>query len=233
MQTKCLLLAAVCLLMTGCQPVDCLNPLYTDKDIISDSSLVGDWFSTDPDNQSVTRITESVDPRSKLTSYDIKMIEKDDMLDFHAYLVNLGGQHFLDVVPQSWDTSSASYQLHVTQSKDALNVEPRLLRLGMAAYMELTSHKAGTIQAQLKTAHWFIKVTRDGKTLRFDYSDDTKLAKAIAAGDLHISHSLLGEGKSKDIVITAGTQELQKFVLEHKDDQRVFTEHSDTVVRRP
>src|SRR5215469_4059679 len=102
MRKKYMLLGAVCLLMTGCMPVDSLNPLYTDKDVISDSSLVGDWLSPDPDNKTITRITEAAELGSKLPGYDIVMIDTDDRLAFHAHLVNLKGQHFLDIVPQGW-----------------------------------------------------------------------------------------------------------------------------------
>ena len=45
---KLLLLFAGTLLLTGCVPVDSLNPLYTDKDIVFDESLLGTWVG--PDN---------------------------------------------------------------------------------------------------------------------------------------------------------------------------------------
>lgn len=238
MQTKCLLLAAICLLMTGCQPVDSLNPLYTDKDVIADSSLLGDWVSADPTEKGITRITEFSD--SGLPAYKITILNPDGGSgEFEGHLVNLGGQHFLDVVLQNWGASSDSYILHVSQSKDQLSVAPRLLRLGTAAYMEFTGGKGGTIQSRLRPAHWFFRVTTDGHKLHLDSTDDEKLAQAIAAGDAHISHAFVsaqaffGNKKTKDIVVTAGTKELQAFVLEHMDDEKIFSEHSDSLRRPP
>lgn len=232
MRIKFVVLLGLALFVAGCAPVDSLNPLYTDKDVIFDSSLLGDWVSPDPDNKSVTRITEFTEIGAKLRGYDIAIIDEDGGADFHAHLVNLDGQHLLDAVTQNWDSSSDSYVLHLNQSKGESRLEPHLLRLGMAAYMEFSDPKEGKIQARLRPAHWFFKLTTDGKKLRLDYIDDEKLAQAVAQGGVHISHSLLGEGKSKDIVVTASTRELQQFILEHINDDKVFTEHSD-LVRKP
>jgi hypothetical protein len=232
MPRKYVFLLALSLLVAGCAPVDSLNPLYTDKEVIFDPSLVGEWVSPDPNEKGVTKITELVEFGSKLQGYDITMIDDDGSgAKFHAHLVSLGGQHVLDVVPQSWDASSDSYALHLNQAKAGVTLEPHLLRLGMAAYMEFIPN-GGKIQARLRPAHWFFKATLDGKKLRLDYIDDEKLAKAIAQGDVRIRHELLGAGKSKDIVVTAGTREVQQFVLEHINDEKVFTEHTE-MERRP
>lgn len=48
----CLLAVLACL--TGCLPVDSLNPLYTDKDIVFDNTLLGDWVSVNKDNEEST-----------------------------------------------------------------------------------------------------------------------------------------------------------------------------------
>jgi hypothetical protein len=227
-----LLVLALCLLMTGCAPVDSLNPLYNDKDVVFDPSLLGDWVSPDPTEKGVTTFVELTEFGSKLQGYDITMTGEDGSAKFHAHLVNLGGQRVLDVVPQSWDASSDSYTLQLNQTKNGTALEPRLLRLAMAAYMEFTGPKDGKIQARLIPAHWFFKVATDGKKLRLDYIDDEKLSKAIVQGDVHIRHSLLGEGKNKDIVVTAGTPELQQFVAQYLNDGKIFTEHTE-MVRRP
>jgi hypothetical protein len=57
-----------------------------------------------------------------------------------------------------------------------------------------------------------------------------KFIKAIQQGKFHLGNTLFNE--SKDVVITAGTDELKKFIAEHADDDSLFTEHSDMLQRK-
>jgi hypothetical protein len=43
---------------------------------------------------------------------------------------------------------------------------------------------------------------------------------------------LLGEGKNKDVVITASTEELRKFVAEHADDDQFFSSKTSQLHRK-
>jgi hypothetical protein len=153
---------------------------------------------------------------------------------FDAHLLNLSGQQFLDVVPREWSVSQASYPLHVGGTKGEQQVEPRLLRLGESAYMEFAAeNKNAPVVAHLRNAHRFFKVKSDGKKLHLDWIDDDKLKEAVLNGTVHIENALLTTGKeskdlkSKSIVLTATTANLQKFVTEHMKDDAVFTEHVD------
>lgn len=65
-----------------------------------------------------------------------------------------------------------------------------------------------------------------------DLSDDDAFKKALAKGSAKLPSILLGEGKNKDVVITASTAELQKFVLEHADDETFFTTHGNPLHRK-
>ena len=55
---------------------------------------------------------------------------------------------------------------------------------------------------------------RKDKNLQLDWADDDEFRKAVQAGTVKLPSVLLGEGKNKDVVITASTQELRKFVAE-------------------
>jgi hypothetical protein len=48
MNKRYLVLLALLAFLTGCVPVDSLNPLYTDKDVVFDETLLGSWVG--PDN---------------------------------------------------------------------------------------------------------------------------------------------------------------------------------------
>jgi hypothetical protein len=159
--------------LTGCVPVDSLHPLYTGQDTIYDDALAGEWVSTDKDNPGGLEIAAIVE-KGKNTGYTISSLEKDSSgnskIEYEGRMVSLGGRRFLDIVPQNWDANSYSYVLNVKQSKTGTTIEPRLLRLGTAAYMEFTGGSGEQpLKANLRPAHWFLRVTTDGKKLRLDW----------------------------------------------------------------
>jgi hypothetical protein len=218
------------LFISSCAPVDSLNPLYTEKDVVQDAALVGDWISTDPsetdkDGMKIIQM-RYVDDRAdeNIDGYEITL----GGATFRARLVEIQGHRFLDLVPQEWGARYETYTLHLSQSKNGTVIEPHLLKLGMAAYMEFGAsgkNSDGQVQANLRPAHWFFKVTLDGKKLQLDHIDDEKFRGAVEQGKVHLGNVLLGAGKKKDVVITATTQELQTFVVEHFDDEKLFSEH--------
>ena len=226
---KLLCLFTLVVFLAGCMPLDSLEPLYTDKDTVFDAALLGDWLSPDPNDQGVMTFTEMFG--QPVSSYKITMRDKNETSKYSAHLVELQGHRFLDVVPENWDARADSYTLHLDRSKPGATLQPRLLRLGAAAYMEFSGDGQGAngdqIHARLRPAHWFFKVTTDGKKLRLDWMDDDKFQKEVVKGTVRLENSLLGTGKNKDIVITAPTRELQKFVVEHVNDDKLFTEHTE------
>ena len=232
MNKRYLVLLALVALMTGCVPLDSLNPLYADKDVVFDQSLLGLWVG--PNNGEDGGLEFSPLDEDGAKGYVMTMFDKakgspdGDKLVFHAHLVNLGGRRFLDVVPEQWDPRSESYSLQIKSGQGGTSIEPRLLRLGSSSYLEFDEGPAGgKIQANLRRGHWIVKVSRIEKNLRLDWVDDDDFKRAVQAGTLHLPATLLGEGKNQDIVVTASTKELQKFVLEHADDQTFFSMKTD------
>lgn len=230
-------LLALVLLLAGCMPVDSLNPLYTAKDIVFDEGLLGAWTSLDPSNKSVTSFIRTIGT-TEPDYYSVKVIEDDgSKTEYQAHLLEIEGHRFLDVVPESWEARSDSYALHLTTTAHATKVQPQLLRLGIAAYLEFSnptsSGNAAELHVRLRPAHWFFRVKSDGKKMRLDGIDDDDLRRAIERGNIHIGNLILGEGKNKNLVLTAETKDLQMFVLEHVDDDTVFSIHSDEIQLQP
>ena len=224
---KLLVLLAGLLLLTGCVPVDSLNPLYTDKDVAFDESLLGSWVGPDKGEEGGLEILARDQDGKK--SYLLVMTDKDKDLKvfkktvYHAQLVKLNEHLFLDVVQQSFEPQSTTYSLQVKSGKGGATIQPALLRIGEAAYMEFQNGAPdGKVAAHVRRAHWILKVARKEKTLHLDWIDDEVFRKAVQAGTVKLPSVLLGEGKNKDVVITASTQELQKFVVEHADDKTFF-----------
>jgi hypothetical protein len=224
---KLLLVLAGLLLLTGCVPVDSLNPLYTDKDLAFDESLLGSWVGPDKGEEGGLEILARQQDGKK--GYLLVMTDKSKDLNvfkktvYHAQLVKLNEHLFLDVVQESFEPQSTTYLLEVKSGKSGATIEPALVKLGEAAYLEFQNGAPdGKVGAHLRRAHWILKAVRKEKTLQLDWIDDEVFRKAVQAGTVKLPNMLLGEGKNKDVVITASTQELQKFMAEHADDKTFF-----------
>jgi hypothetical protein len=225
---KLLALFAAVSCFIGCVPVDSLNPLYTDKDIVFDAALLGEWVGLDAKDDGNLKFNKEGD-----NAYQVIMTDNNGgeikRTFYSGHLLAVGNQRFLDIVPQNWEARRESYVLHLDPAKGGSTVRPSLLKLGEAAYMEFTGDKTkGTdLHAQLRPAHWFFKVQMDGKKLRLDWIDDDKLKTAVEQKNVQLGNAILGAGKTKSIVITATTKELQQFVVGHINDSKIFTEHTE------
>jgi hypothetical protein len=224
MKPKIMCLFALLACLTGCVPVDSLNPLYTNKDVVFDESLLGFWVGPKNGEDGGLRFSRLSALGEK--SYVITLTgDRDgDSMVLHAHLVKLGGKQFLDVMPTQWEANPDSYVLKVKSNQSGPDIEPGLLRLARAFYLEFErGSSAGEAKANLRRAHWFIKLIRTDKTLKLAWADDDDIKKAVQSGSMQLPTQLLGDGNSKDVVITAGTKEIQKFVTEHADDERFFS----------
>jgi hypothetical protein len=235
MTKRYLVFLALLACLTGCVPVDSLHPLYTSKEVVADQALSGSWVSTEKDEESTMEFVP-MDEDNMKGGYSVTLSGKSkdgkcSSMAFDGHVVSLGGRKFLDLMPRQWDARSDVYPLHVTHSKTGVAIEPALLQLGMASYLEFSG--GAEPQARLRQAHWFLRLWTDGKKLRLDWVDDDKFRKSVEQGKFHLSNALLGDAKNKDVVITASTRELQKFVAEHAEDENLFTEHMNEMERKP
>jgi hypothetical protein len=237
MNKKYLVLLALLACLTGCVPVDSLNPLYTDKDLAFDESLLGSWVGPDNGDDGVLEFVARDEDGKK--SYSLVMTEKDKDSNgykrtvYHAHLVKLNEHLFLDVIPETFDSRPNSYSLRVKSGKSGATIEPALLKLGEAAYLEFQNGAPdGKVSAHLRRAHWIMNVARKDNKLQLNWADDDDFRRAVQVGAIKLPSTLLGEGKNKDVVITASTQELQKFVAEHADDKTFFDSKTEELHRK-
>src|SRR5690349_9986798 len=87
---KTIVLAAAALLLTGCVPS--LNPLYTDRDLTTDTHLPGTW-SMKEGSMAVT-----VDGRGYKVVYTVKE-KPEQALTYAAHVLKLGDSLFVDILP--------------------------------------------------------------------------------------------------------------------------------------
>lgn len=90
----------ILIILAGCVPS--IYPLYTNKDVIFDPSLIGSWLIEDEDE---TWTFAPGDGRS----YDMSVSGDDSTAVFRAHLVELDGHRFLDVCPNPPGWSDSPY----------------------------------------------------------------------------------------------------------------------------
>jgi len=189
--------------LAGCIP--CLHAIYTDKDLVFDSGLVGVWDY--PDASAAPDGTPSAEGKgywefTKLgeKSYRLVLAEPDGKSGvFETHLVKLGGATFLDLYPVHPDlpspTDSDFYKLH-------------LLRM-----------------------HTFMAVERIGDALRYRLMDAEWLQGYLERHPHALRHEKLQDSRP-NIVLTASTKELQAFLARHVSTEGAFTEWKELKRRK-
>ena len=228
--TKMLIPIGMILLLAGCVPQDSLNPLFTDRDAVFDSALVGTWTGTTEDEDK-DRGNLMFQESGEAPAYSlIATIDKDPdngnqvQIKYKARLLRLGGFLFLDLAqsePAASEIAQDSYKLKLIPPGNGNGFEPHLLRLGDLAYLNLVPQESGddgAFELRVVQAHWFFRIWIEGDVLRLAYLDDDWVKEMIDQGNVDIDHERVGKG----IVLTASTEALRKFVLDHVEDEGAF-----------
>lgn len=124
-----------------------------------------------------------------------------------------------------------AYDLTVTSDGEPGEFEGHLVRLGGASFLDMYPKGAGNIKNTLSLlhlirAHTFPKIKIEGDVLHILMLDPDWLAEAIDDGKVKIAH----EHVTDDLVLTASTEELQKFLAQYAENEEPFLEFS--ILRR-
>jgi hypothetical protein len=85
-------------LLSGCIPS--LNPFYTEKDVVFDSHLVGEWQGQENPDDKEMQTWKFEDAGNQ--AYKLSITEKDGKEgSFEAHLFQVKGERFLDLLPAS------------------------------------------------------------------------------------------------------------------------------------
>ena len=226
MTARLLFLMLVISTLIGCTPADSINPLFTGKDSNFDQALLGMWGDKDESPKDGYLLFEKGDDNG----YRITMVDENgSKQQYDAHLGYVHGQQFLDIVPKP-DTAawSALVESELTVTKPTSNahlLEPALVRLGDATYLEFADAGSDAGQARfklkLRLAHWFCKVATEGPVMRLDCLDEDWARKHIDDPGVHLAHQPSSD--ESGLVITASTTDLQRFVTEHAEDEEAFS----------
>jgi hypothetical protein len=223
---KLLLLIAGMLLLTGCVPVDSLNPLYNGQNVIFDPALVGKWVSSNPDDSTI-RFDRAEEDAYQMVAVGKSTSGLPGEAVFTAHLVNLGGEKYLDVEPRQFDRPSQMYLFHTDPEKKGSKFEPSLQQIASGIYMEVSGPNPGKgtsqeMQVKIHPAHWIFKVSIREKTLTLDFLDREWVEEQIGKKLLQARHLKSKDADGQSWVLSGSTAELQQFVVHHADDPGAF-----------
>jgi len=175
-------LVAATLFFTGCV-VTSIYPYYTEKDLVFDPALLGNWADASQTNEAVAyvRIERAGEKGYRATVFETDSTNSSDLCVFR-----LKQQLFLDTCPTN-------------RSLDFVPVHQ--------------VSKVTQIQPALETAN-----------LNYDW-----LAKLLEKNPRAIRHMILRENPGDEhgrIVLTADTQELQRFILKYLNNTNAWEEPS-------
>lgn len=166
--------AALIAMLSGCIPS--LNPLYTDKDLIFKSELIGTWTAIK------SKETWTFEKKSD-KKYKLIHSEKNNQATFEAHLVKIGDFLFLDIYPGDFKSDNYLYQAH------------------------------------LYPVHTFSKIKIESDKLTIVMFDPSWLEEGIEKKQIDVEHVKPSGGT---ILLTASTENLQKFVLQHANNENAF-----------
>ena len=136
---------------------------------------------------------------------------------------------------ESWTFTKlddTTYRLVVKDGKLSAPFDAHLLRLGPHRFLDMTPHRDGLPQdvmpdifeMSLIPGHLFLKVTQIEPVLRMAMLDPDWIEKRLKE---HPSDLVHVKPRDKEIVLTAPTADLQKFILRHANDKDAFGDASE------
>lgn len=181
---KFLLLILIAFIITGC-PARILFPLFTEKELIFNPSLVGRWTLED-DIYTFQKLGEK--------SYELLHYTNKTGYDtavFKSELGKIGKYWFLDLFPES---------------------------------RALESHlNNGVFTHHLILAHTISRIWFEGDSIRIATLDNDWLRKIINKKKLKVPHVYIKDkNMGEQLIITANTKELQRFVTKYADNTGAF-----------
>jgi DNA-binding PadR family transcriptional regulator len=203
---KYLITAAIIVMVTalsGC--LSTLHPLFTDKELVFDTRLLGRWQAGDGDDTAIfergtpASFNQLPDALRKLSDKGYLVTIRDDnaVVKYYAFLTSLGKQLYIDYYPCE----------NAQQSK-----------------------YDGFYKQHLVKMHSFYRIRfNDDRSFETSQFDEDFLKKLIDNKQIRIKYEVRYDG---NYVITASTEELQQYVLKYGDVPEAYYKESNSVYKK-
>ena len=201
MKTKRALFYCLAALLGGCVPIVSLHPLFTGEDIVFEEKLLGTW-GDDVNEPEVT--------------WEFARFEEGDT----------------EALPETLDDQiERLYRLRLTDDDGHEgSFVATLVRLNGRRFLDIFPDEFPSGEPDVEKmklvynaffflrVHTFARVDTIGKRLQMRLTDDEEFAELLEAEPNAVRHEVVEDRP----VLTAGTKELQAFVLKLADDERLF-----------
>ena len=155
-------------ILSGCVPS--LNPLFTDKDLIFDTTLLGDWKN----KEEKWSFEKNGDNKYKLTHLD-----NGNQATFSAHLVKINDFTFLDISPLDLKSKNYLYEAHLfpvhTFSKIEIEKEQIVIRMLDPDMLEKAINDKKVEIAHVKSQDDRILLTASTKDLQIFVQSELEL----------------------------------------------------------
>ena len=195
MKTRTILLSILLIFfLQGCF-VKSLHPFYTDDDIIFKKELIGNWTDKDSAAWEIRqhmRTTGLFKPDAPDKSYDISLTDNKGSSRFIAHLFRLEDQLYLDFLPTDVSCGNNLAGVHLIATHSLAKVD----------------FSGGKISIGWYNEEWLIGLFNKNKIRiaheRLPYDPDQR------------------NSESMQVILTARTEELQKFIIKYGNDPEAF-----------
>ena len=120
-----------------------------------------------------------------------------------------------------------SYHVTVEERDDRTRLSARLTRVGERLYLDMSPLDGADVAPLLLPAHGIYRVELDGDTLALADLNYEQLERSSRDGTAGLPTAI---DARKNVVITASTAELRRWLVAHADDEGLFA--APTVLRR-
>ena len=200
MRTKKFLFYLLAGLLGSCVPVISLHSLFTEENIVFDEKLLGTWVD---------------DPTSPKGTWEFKRVADSAQKDWElpppkkpekAYKLLLSNE----------EGAKGSFFAHLVRLEGRLFLDVFPSQLPCAQLDPKQDWVFNT--SFLIPGHSFVVIDSIEPQLKIRWTNEDEMEKFLKEQPNALKHELVED----KIVLTASTDELQKFVLKYADDKRIF-----------
>jgi hypothetical protein len=204
MRTKKFLFCLLAGLLGSCVPIMSLHPLFTEENIVFEEKLLGTWVD---------------DPNSPKGTWEFKRVADSTQKDWElpppkkpekAYKLLLSNE----------EGAKGSFFAHLVRLEGRLFLDVFPSQLPSAQLDPKQDWVFNTVF--LIPGHSFAVIDSIEPQLKIRWTNDDEMEKFLKEQPNALKHELAEDR----IVLTASTDELQKFVLKYADDKRIFPEEA-------
>jgi hypothetical protein len=203
MKAKKLLFYLLAALLGGCVPVMSLHPLFTEEKLVFEEKLLGTWID---------------DPNSPKGTWQFKRVEKSAQKDGEFELPKKPEIAYKLILLNNEDNTKGSFFAHLVKLEGRLFLDVYPSQLPCA---QPDPNEDWLLNAFfLMPGHSFVIIDSIEPQLKLRWTNQEEMKKLLKEQPNVVKHELVEDA----IVLTASSEQLQKFVMKYADDERVFSE---------